>query len=141
MKQQHHPGMLIITVVMILCTAFTIAAAYTTIATNHMPFALGHVPNHLRTYPIESGIMLSALAALLVAADIYCLRVLYVHGEHDRAVCNGLCFAAWLVALAVFMYGMYTQALTWVYFFALTLPPFACWLATSPRISIAGDAW
>lgn len=140
-KKQHHPGMLIVTVLMVLCTAFIMASAYATFVTNHLPFALGHVPNGLKTYPAETGVLLVILAALMTTADFYCLRVLYAHTENDRAMCNGFCFAAWLVGLAVFMYGLSTQALTWAYFFALTLPPFICWLATSPKISVAGDAW
>lgn len=142
MERKHHPGMVAVTTIMILCTAFVIASAFWTFATHHMPFALQHVPNGLATYPAETGVMLCALGAVLVAADIYCLKMLYTPSERTRTICNYLCFAAWLIGLAVFMYGMSTQALTWLYFFGLTLPPIAGWLATAPKmLSVAGDQW
>ena len=137
--KSHHTGIVILTAIMIGVTAFVFASAATTIFTNHMPFGIEQLDTP--TYPLEMAISLLILGAVMGAADIACIRFIYHPTEAARNLSNNLCFAAWLVALGVFIYGLTTETTTVMYFLLLTLPPMLLWFQTSPSTAVEGDAW
>lgn len=137
--KSHQTGLIILTALMIGVTAFVFASAATTIFTNHMPFGIERMDGPV--YPIEMAVALLVLGAVMTAADVACIRLVYHPDETARNLCNNLCFASWMVALGVFIYGLTTQTETVMYFLLLTLPPMLLWFHTSPSTAVEGDAW
>lgn len=137
--KKHRTELVILTAVMIGVTVFVFFAALTALRTDQMPFGIQRLP--VGTYPLEMAVSLFILGAVMTAADMSCMRLLARPQETARNLCNSLCFAAWLIALGVFICGLSTKSITAAYFLIITLPPMLTWFLTSPDTSVQGDAW